>query len=407
MRIFLLLASEGTLDVEIWQSHAKTLMEVSVVDYYRGGRFTFNHPPPMGLAASALLTLSEGTGIGFPFLLRLPFALLDALTALLLFQCLSRTKNHGLHNARYALASLFWLSPLAAILSAYHGNTDASVAFFLMAATLCLARGNPAWAGALLGLSLWIKIPGVIALPVLLLSMPEWRDRFRFCLAMVGVSLVGYLPWLLQDGAAVIGSVFLYKGLMIQTAAGTPIWGLQVFYPDPAELSPLASDVFRRMRAGYYQWNTVIALGPVVVHALLRDRPRNVETILAGIAGSYLIFYGLTNFWAFQYLAWSLPFWAILGFRIGFFAHLLSFLYIYGLYAWLCGSPLLLGEWDFIGKSNWPDSLLIVRDINVLFFFGSALYLLARAASEFWARWRGKWGRLSSPRRGRPARSGG
>ena len=407
MRIFLALASEGTLDVEIWQAHAKTLMEVGVVDYYRGGSFTFNHPPPMGLAASALLALSESSGLGFPLLLRLPFALLDAFTALLLFQCLSQAKHRGLRNARYALASLFWVSPLAAIFSAYHGNSDSAVAFFLVAATLCLARGNPVWAGAVIGLSLWIKIPGLIALPVLLLAIPEWRDRFRFCLAMVGVALLGYFPWLLQDGAAVVGSVFLYKGLMIQTTMGTPIWGLQVFYPDPAELSPSAFDVFRRFRAGYYQWNTLIALGPVALYALLRDRPRVVEAILAGLAGSYLIFYGLTNFWAFQYLAWSLPFWAILGLRIASFAHVLALLYIYGLYAWLCGSPLLLGEWDFIGKSNWPASLLTLRDANVLFFFVAAFYLLAGASSEAWTRWRGKWGRLSWPRRGRSARSRG
>jgi len=407
MRIFLALASEGTLDVEIWQAHAKALMEAGVVDYYRGGRFTFNHPPPMGLAASQLLALSHATGLGFGFLLRLPFALLDALTALLLFSCLSRAKHRGLRNARYALAILYWLSPLAAIFSAYHGNTDSSVAFFLMAATLCVARGNPAWAGAVLGLSLWVKIPGLLALPVLLLTVPSGRDRLRFCAAMAGVALAGYAPWLLQDADAVIRSVFLYKGLMIQTAVGTPIWGLQVFYPDPSELSPAAFDFFRRFRAGYYQWNTLIALGPVVLYALLRNRPRTIETILAGIAGSYFIFYGLTNFWAFQYLAWSLPFWAILGFRIGALAQSLTFLYIYGLYAWLCGSPLLLGSWDFIGKSDWPLSLRALRDANVLFFFAAALYLLGGAGHEAWTRWRGKRGRLSSPRRGRPVRSGG
>jgi hypothetical protein len=401
MRIFLAFASEGTLDVEIWQAHAQTLTETPLIDYYHGGRFTFNHPPPMGLAARELYALAQATGLSFGFLLRFPFALLDAFTAILLFSALAEAKDRRLRRARYALASLYWVSPMAAIFSAYHGNTDSSVGFFLIAATLCLLRAKPGWAGAVLGFSLWIKIPGVLALPVLLLAMSNGRERWRFCTAMAATVLAGYLPWLVQDPTAVVRSVFFYSGLMIQTPVGVPIWGLQVFYPDPAELSPAAFDFFRRFRGGYYQWNTVIALTPVVLYALLRNRARNAESILAGIAGSYFIFYGLTNFWAFQYLAWALPLWAFLGFRIAGIAQTLTFFYIYGLYAWLCGDPFLLGKWDFIAKGDWPVGIRGIRDACVLFFFGAALYFLVGAAREAGARWRGGPGRLSSPRRGR------
>ena len=189
LRIFLAYASEGTLDVEIWQAHADTIGERGLIDYYHGGRFTFNHPPPMGLAARAISTLAAMTGLSFAFLFRLPFALLDAFTALLLLRALAQAKHRGLRNARYALASLYWVSPLSIIFSAYHGNSDSSVAFFLLASSLLLARGNSGWAGAALGLSLWIKIPGVLALPVLLLALPSGRERIRFCAAMAAVAL--------------------------------------------------------------------------------------------------------------------------------------------------------------------------------------------------------------------------
>ena len=237
-------------------------------------------------------------------------------------------------------------------------------------------------------MSCWIKIPGLLAVPILLLALPDRRALIRFCAGAGGVSLMGYLPWLIQDPEAVIRSVFLYRGLMIQTTLGTPIWGLQIFYPDPASLSPAAFDLFRRFRHFYYQWNTLIALGPMILYALLRNRSRHSEEIMAGIAGSYLIVYGLTNFWAFQYLAWSLPFFLVLRPGLAVPALTLTILYVYGLYAWLCGSPFLLGEWDFIAKSSWPLPIRLLRNICVLFFFSGAFFLLAQATMQAWKRWR-------------------
>ncbi|MDG2333091.1 MAG: glycosyltransferase 87 family protein [Myxococcota bacterium] len=384
LRLFLAYATPGTVDVEIWQAHAHTVDERGLIEYYRGGRFIFNHPPTLGIAASGLSALADATGLSFAFLFRLPFALLDALTALLLFSALGQARNENLHRARYALTGLYWICPLSVIFSSYHGNTDSALAFFLLASSLCLGRGKSAWAGALLGLSLWVKIPGLLALPVLLLAAPSWRERFRFGAAFGGVALLGYLPWLLQDPESVIRAVFLYQGLVIQTTSGMPIWGLQIFYPDPADLSPTLLDWFRRFRAGYYEWNTLVALGPIAVYALLRAPRKDLESILAGIAGSYFILYGLTNFWAFQYLAWALPLWPFLGFRLATLAQITASLYIYGLYAWLSGSPILVGEWDFIGQAIWPSSLVGLRDACFLFFFGSAFYLLARASREAW-----------------------
>ena len=369
-RLFLAFTTPGTLDVEIWHAHANTIDERGLIEYYRGGRFIFNHPPTMGVAASGLSALAQATGLSFAFLFRLPFALLDGLTALLLFSALGQSRNQSLRQARYALTSLYWACPLSLIFSAYHGNTDSALAFFLLASTLCLCRGRSAWAGALLGLSLWIKIPGLLALPVLLLASESWRERFRFAGAFGVVALLGYLPWLLQDPEAVVRAVFLYQGLVIQTTTGMPIWGLQIFYPDPSDLSSAALEWFRHFRAGYYEWNSLIALGPIAAYALLRNASKAPETILAGIAGSYFILYGLTNFWAFQYFAWALPLWPFLGFRLATLAQIMASLYIYGLYAWLCGSPLLMGEWDFIGQGNWPSFLIGIRDACFLFFFG-------------------------------------
>ena len=53
--------------------------------------------------------------------------------------------------------------------------------------------------------------------------------------------------------------------------------------------------------------------------------------------------------------------------------------YVYGAYAFLTGSPLLLGHWDIAGHAAWPIGLAVLRDASVLLCFGVALALLASA----------------------------
>jgi hypothetical protein len=61
-------------------------------------------------------------------------------------------------------------------------------------------------------------------------------------------------------------------------------------------------------------------------------------------------------------------------------ATLLAGAYLYGLYAWLCGDPLLRGRWDFIGQPHWPRARVLVRDAAVVFFVGVTCIDLFRAA---------------------------
>ena len=200
--------------------------------------------------------------------------------------------------------------------------------------------------------------------------------------------MLGYGPWLIQDLELVIRSVFFYPGLMIQTTEGIRIWGLDVFYPVIAGLDPTLSPWVLGLRQFHYQWNTAICLVPILFFAAFRETRPSSESIIRGLAGTYILFYGLTDFWAFQYLAWSLPFWFLLGARMAGATYLASFAYLYGLYAWLTGSPWLLGDWAFVEKSVWPPALLRVRDAAVLVFFLSALILLLHTVRETWSRWR-------------------
>jgi hypothetical protein len=386
LRMALAAFSAGTLDVVVWEGHAREIAERGLMAYYHGGQYTFNHPPLMGWLASAGWSLADATGIPFRLLLRTPTALLDAGTAALLVLALGRCTSEALRRARYALGAAYWLSPLAIIFSAHHGNTDSAVAFFVLAATLCIAAERPLLAGALLGASLWVKIPGILAAPVLAFALPRWEQRFRFGAATVAIGLVTWLPALVADARVVIESVLLYSGLRVQTTSGGQIWGLQIFYPDLAGLPEALREPGRALIRGYYRWNTWICVIPIVLFAWLRRRERSVEGIAFGVTGCFALLYGFSNLWAFQYLAWTLPFWWMAPARFSVAAQLLCTAYIYSLYAWLCGDPLLLGEWDFIGKPDWPAFVRLARSLCVLFFFGAALAFLGSALREERAR---------------------
>ena len=157
-RAWLLLASDGSLDGPILGAHGQQLLAQGLIPYYEaggavardvGGLPPFNHPPPMALVIAGLARLAEATGVPFTFWWRLPFPFFDAGSAWLLSRLLAD------HPRRLAIAAAFWLHPLAWIYSAYQGNSDSSVAFCVLLATLFVARGRGAAAGAALGLCLW------------------------------------------------------------------------------------------------------------------------------------------------------------------------------------------------------------------------------------------------------------
>ncbi|MGH0029794.1 MAG: glycosyltransferase 87 family protein [Myxococcota bacterium] len=373
-RAFLLLATDGSLDAPILGAHGDQLLERGLVGYYETRRAVapgigalppFNHPPPIAAVLAGLAWLAEAGVASFSFLWRLPFALLDAATAGMLVRVLAD------HPKRFAIAAAYWLHPLAVVYSAYQGNSDAAVAFFVLLAIHGTARGRPALAGAALGLCLWVKIPGLLAAPVLFFALPDARARLRFAAAGVATTLVGYAPALLVDPAAVVRAVWLYPGLVLQTRTGELVWGIQNLLPD----GTLPASVEQR----WIDWNTWICLAPLLLCAWLRRDQRGALALARNVGAGYATLYGLTQAFAFQYFAWSLPLWLLFPARIAWTASIVATAYVYGLYVWLTGSPWLLGPWDFAGRPDWPFPVLLARDAANLFFFVAAWAWLVRS----------------------------
>ena len=86
-----------------------------------------------------------------------------------------------------------------------------------------------------------------------------------------------------------------------------------------------------------------------------------------------------------------MPLWLASGWRFATTSLLVSTAYVYVLYVWLCGDPMLAGEWDWMGKPRWPSGVLWLRNIAVLYFFVTACSLIGFAARDEARRWKHVW----------------
>jgi hypothetical protein len=360
LRVWLVVATEGTFDVAIKLHHGRQVNQLGLLEYYRQAP-VFNHPPPMGGFFAAAASLAADTGVPFRVWLRAPFAALDLATAGLLLVAFAGSPW------RLAIFAGYWLHPLAILFSAYHGNTDTAVAFFGLLSLVLVSSGRSAAAGAALGAGLWVKLPILMAAPALCLALPGWRERARFAAVAAAVALLGYLP-ALEQAPLVFGRIAGYGGSPVTTPAGLPIWGL-------AHVLGLADTGLAR---GLERANAVVCLLPILALAWLRRGRAAAPEVGLTVCGGYLAVYGLTSHFAWQYLAWSLPFWFCLDRRANALLSLVISAYVYGAYALFTGSPWLAGRWDFTSVAAWPWPLAALRAASVLACLGVAAWVLGR-----------------------------
>ena len=372
LRAYCVIFTNGTSDMEDWQDHAQQVHDRGLIGYYHANSFA-NHPPFMSEVGAAILRTAALTRIPFRILFRAPFALFDAGNALLLFLLLPENRWRFLGTACY------WLSPAAIIISAYHGNTDTAVAFFLLLSVWLATNQRIVSSGAALGASLWVKLPGVLALPALLIFFRRWRLRRVFLLAAAVTASLTYLPALIRDYEIVFTNVFGYRGLILQTPAGVPLWGPSVLLF--STLIPIQAWPEKYLGPALFllEHSWYIAIAAMFLLSWLRRNRASPQEVCATIGMAYVVLFGFSDYWAFQYFAWGLPFWFFLPWWFSIPAVSLTSAYLYALHWVFCGNGWLLGKWDFLGHPALPSLVLVIRNLAVSFFFISACAFLIRA----------------------------
>ena len=373
LRVYCVGFTSGTGDMDDWEDHAQQVHDRGLIGYYHANSFA-NHPPFMSEAGALILRGSAATHVPFRILFRGIFALIDVGNALLLFYLLPRNRS------RYLATAIYWISPAAILLSAYHGNTDTAVAFFLLLSAWLIARNRTGWSGAIFGAGLWIKLPGILSFPAFMTFLGSWRSRIIFSAAAFGAALATYLPALIQDYKVVWTNVFGYHGLILQTTGGIELWGpstllFSTIAPIGVWPQTLARAVLLILERSWY-----LGIAAMFLVMWLRRHRREPHELCATIAMGYVILLGFSDYWAFQYFAWSLPLWFFLPWRFTIPAISLTSAYLYSLHWLFTGSASLGAGWDFGAHPTLPTPVLYLRDLAVAFFIVSAIVFLATAA---------------------------
>jgi hypothetical protein len=372
LRLYCVVFTNGTGDMDDWEDHALQVHDHGLISYYHANSYA-NHPPFIFELSSLMVQASVATRIPFRVLFRGLFALVDAGNALLLFKLLSGDRR------RFLATVIYWMSPVAIITSSFHGNTDTAVAFFLLLAVWVATKMRPVLSGIVFGVGLWVKLPGELALPAFMILFRSWRARLIFAIAAVVTALSTYLPAMIQDYKVVWTNVFGYHGLLLQTSGGVPLWGPSVLLFStlvPIEVWP---DKLLRVTLFVLQQSWNIAIAAMLTLMWLRRNRRMPTEICATIGMAYVILLGFSDNWAFQYFGWSLPFWFFLPWRFSIPAVSLISIYLYALHSLFCGNALLLGAWDFAAHPTLPFPILCLRDLGVAFFMVSAFTFLIAA----------------------------
>ena len=209
----------GTNDTVFFYGFGKLINQHGLAYVYEHVTI-FNHTPLVGAYAALLQRIEPGTQVKMellPFFLRLPGIIADFLSVFVLIRL--RTKIGG---PPWWAIGLFALSPVAFMVSGFHGNVDSVVAFLLLTAAWLAAEEKPALCGVALGLACSVKVAPLLLGPVFFMWWWHRKDRCAwrpFLLAVSLVTLAGWAPALLGTPRAFLGNVLGYQGYW-------GIWGL-------------------------------------------------------------------------------------------------------------------------------------------------------------------------------------
>jgi hypothetical protein len=345
VKLLLALFTTGTNDSITWDYDVATMRSSGAIELYRhgvqymtsagtlGGRQKFIHPPASLHGLLVLGALQDVTGLPPHVWMRVGCSLADVGTLMLLWLMFPEAVY------RPALV-LVAVSPLAVMVSGFHGNQDPIMMFFVVLSVWLLKKNRVGWAGVAFGLALGVKLVPVIFAPALLLSIASSRNRVRWTGAVVVTWIAASLPWLIEAPRFILGTISGYSG-------STGLWG---FYLLAGILRDSGYPVWYQIYAPCAKW---IALGAIAAFPLILRYRRLHLNVFAecGLVASLFLF--LSPGFGLQYLAWTVPWVVILAPRVIARYFAVACIFMLGVYteaAWANGGRFYA---DLLLNTNW------------------------------------------------------
>jgi hypothetical protein len=289
-------ASHGSNDMGTWARFAAFIERNGLWEAYRQLR-GFNHPPLMGLMASALNALATWSDWPFRIWWKLPPLLADLCAMQLLWRHF--TPRGGLWAA--ASVAAFSCNPISIAVTAFHGNTDSVCAVFALYAALLHGRGRFVAAGLALAGAANVKVIALIFAPGYLLLCATPLQSLRF----FGGFALGCLPLALALLVApdFYANVFGYDSQINRW--GVSAWALHSQRTYPALHQFLTVEYRAAARS--------LILGVTLSLAFIGRRRRWSAVRIGTVTMASFLF--LTPGFGVQYLVWIVPLLAAVSLR--------------------------------------------------------------------------------------------
>jgi hypothetical protein len=254
----------GSADAHIWAHHAGYILAHGLAGAYEApaGYNMYNHPPVMGWLSALWSSLCGGRMLVFSRWLKLPGLIGDFAVIALLWRFGSPVA-----------AAIYALSPVAILISGFHGNTDAFCAVFVLAGAIAADRERWFTAGALFAAGINVKLVPLLLLPILLLAAPRRAlPRLAAGLALV---VIPFIPPALEGAAAGM------RSHLLGYIPVSDLWGVMAFLT-PARGKPRLA-ALQAIGSWYAANGRFVVLAAIVVFAAWA-RFRNAPPIATRIA---------------------------------------------------------------------------------------------------------------------------
>lgn len=370
VKIYCAATTFGSCDVTI---HARfgQIIDAAGLDYmYRADRL-FNHPPLTGEFFGLLYHFSSyitppapgGVPLSFPFLLRFPSILADFFSVLILLRLREKTGKPPVWSL-----VLFALSPVAFMVSGFHGNVDPIMVCVLLIAAYFCVEEHILLSGIFLALACSIKIIPLFLTPIFFFF---WLHRgqkpaLQFTIAFGISCLAGWSGALIESPAYFLKNVLGYSSYA--GTWGITYWCVFFFKAFHIDLSPKSLD---RLQPLLITLKAVIVV-LVIALAWLR-RKQSGAGFVATIGLAWTCFLIFAPGFIPYYLIWMAPF--VLLYSATWYAVLTaaSSIYLFAYYTlmshgmpWNASDPLVPPAWNNWGVIPWLVAVAI--GIGVLMF---------------------------------------